>query len=442
MALLAQQVEGVVALLSKNSDVSSEDVETKATLTRSRGYLPWFAQDSVNQFASSAWTFFVPLLIVALSGSPWVAGALLGMGTLIATVVGIFGGALVDRMNRRTALLLYSGLQSVTWAVTALLALLGVLNLLILAIAIITVSIVSGLFRGASNALLRSIVAPRLLPKAFANNQARDSVIELGSAPAIGFLFGLAPVLAFACVTVSNFVGVLTSAAIPKRSGEVVSSGLTFVQDLWAGFRWLYHHRPLVVSTVIVSLGNFALTAVFTTVQLFYFEAGESATTIGFVYTGAAVGMFVGSLLASSLITRIPVGRVLIVALLVVTAATLSLVTLPHSVGLSIIPMTLIGFILPFVNSGIGGWVYSQIPQGLQGRVGGVSRLLFGFATALAPAAAGLALAVASFDVAVLVGALAFLLALLLALASPTIRRIGTPTNWVVQTERGTPEGD
>lgn len=402
-------------------------------LRRNRSYLMWFSQDLLAQLVFAMSSFFIPLVTFSLSSDPLLSGTLLTVATVIATIAALPGGVLVDRVNRRTSLLIQNGGIGLLWAVAAILAVSGQLTLPIFAAIVWLTALFEGVFSAAPNALLRAVVAPAQLPAAIANNQGRDAVVDLGAAPVAGLILALGNAVLLGVTAVVSLLSSIFTLLIDRSAGEVTRSDSTpWFKDLIFGFVWLGRHPTLIVSSAIVAAANFALTGIIVTLQLGLSSDGVSPLEIGLLLAAASIGMLVGAALASVSARRLPLGAIMIGALIVILGTVLIMAALPVGIGSYLAPMAVIGLILPFVNSGLVGWVYSQIPHELQGRVNSAGGLLIGGFGALAPVAVGFAVAHFSIPHALLVCAASVVLALVLAVATTKIRRIGTPESWVV----------
>lgn len=404
----------------------------KAGLWSVRPYRHWLTQDFTSELSTSMLIFTIPLIALPVVGSELAAGGMLSLMLIVSTVVGLPGGTLVDRINRRTALWVRSAAMVVV--VSALAAALYGIESSAIAIAVgcVCLGVVTGLFKSASNILLREIVPRSLFPRAVANNQARDAALELSAAPFAGFLLAVGSFVPFLFIALSHAIAFIATLRIPASLGEVKRSGESFVRDLGFGFRYLWRNPHLILSSLIVALANFALTGVIVTLQLFLGTEGVDPAVIGLLLTATSLGMILGAILAAKTVNRMRVGVILPAALLVVTVAFASMTVLPTTVVALAAPMAVIGFVVPFSNTGLMSWLYMIVPAEFQGRVHSVGGLLSSIAVAVAPLTAGALLTLGSVQLSIALLTLSIVLAIIVALASSTIRRIGRPGDWAV----------
>ncbi|MCW1060868.1 hypothetical protein OJ593_10170, partial [Streptococcus anginosus] len=99
-----------------------------ATIWASREYRAWFAGDLLQDLGAGIAMFAVPLVCLAVTGSPVHAGTVgffQGAGTLLGILP---GGVLADRHNRRALRLVSSGLGVLAQVALVVLLLTGTAN--------------------------------------------------------------------------------------------------------------------------------------------------------------------------------------------------------------------------------------------------------------------------------------------------------------------------
>ncbi|XQN46498.1 MFS transporter, partial [Glutamicibacter creatinolyticus] len=69
-------------------------------------YRHWWAADTSALMAGSVYQFVIPLLLLAVTGSPAQAGLLAALGMAARVGLTLWGGSLADRMNRATLIVL------------------------------------------------------------------------------------------------------------------------------------------------------------------------------------------------------------------------------------------------------------------------------------------------------------------------------------------------
>lgn len=184
--------------------------------------------------------------------------------------------------------------------------------------------------------------------------------------------------------------------------------------------------RPIGLVTAVLNLG---LNAALTTVIYSYGAAGVSPGRLGLVTLALGLGMLVGSLIAGTLVDRLPTGAVAAGGLAWLVATVAALPWLP-GFWPTLVVLGLGTVAAPAVNAGILGYLLHVTPREVLGRVSSAVELLSAGAVPLAPVVAGLGLAVLGLRPTLLVCAGLCVVALALVVASPAVRRLPRPAQW------------
>lgn len=359
-------------------------------LMRNRGFrLLWIGQ-VLSDTGTEAALIAYPLLILALTHSPALAGLVGTASLVVQLILGLPGGAISDRLDRRLAMIICDTGRA---AVVALLAALVLVHRatwpVVLAVAVID-GAANVLFDPSANAALPAIVADEQLEQAWAATEARTYAAGLAGPALGGFLFGLGRAVPF----VGDAASYLVSAAAVSRirgkfraepSGGRKALGREVIDGLH-----LVWHNPLLRAVVIQApLINFAFNGVIFTITLALRRHGTAPGIIGLAQAGIAVGGLLGAVIAPRLQGRLPLRRLVIVMTTVGTvmfgAAALlvpsTLVALPVAVTL---------LLAPAANAALFAAMLRATPEDMRGRVNStVIQAATGLA-ALAPLASGL----------------------------------------------------
>lgn len=357
---------------------------------RNRGFrLLWIGQ-VLSDTGTEAALIAYPLLILALTHSPALAGLVGTASLVVQLILGLPGGAISDRLDRRLAMIICDTGRA---AVVALLAALVLVHRatwpVVLAVAVID-GAANVLFDPSANAALPAIVADEQLEQAWAATEARTYAAGLAGPALGGFLFGLGRAVPF----VGDAASYLVSAAAVSRirgkfraepSGGRKALGREVIDGLH-----LVWHNPLLRAVVIQApLINFAFNGVIFTITLALRRHGTAPGIIGLAQAGIAVGGLLGAVIAPRLQGRLPLRRLVIVMTTVGTvmfgAAALlvpsTLVALPVAVTL---------LLAPAANAALFAAMLRATPEDMRGRVNStVIQAATGLA-ALAPLASGL----------------------------------------------------
>jgi predicted MFS family arabinose efflux permease len=344
-------------------------VPDPAPLRRNRDFqLLWIGQ-AASALGSRVSTIAYPLLVLALTGSPADAGIVGFAATIPYLLIQLPAGVLVDRIDRRTAmigcdagrLLLLAGLAA---AVAA-----GRAPLVLIAAVALAEGCLTVVFNLAELSAIQLLVPPGQLEPALAQNEARVRGAGLLGQPLGGALFGLGRAVPFAADAASYGVSLLTLAAIRRRLvAEEVGERRHPWTEMVEGLRWLWRQPFLRSTTLIVAASNGLFQAVTLAVIVVATAHGASPAVVGLILAGWGVGGLAGAAAAAWLGTRLPAAAVVIGANWV-WAGLLPVVALapqPVAIGAAGAGMALVG---PAWNVVLGSLEMRVTPPALLGRV-------------------------------------------------------------------------
>ncbi|MEE8869734.1 MAG: MFS transporter [Acidipropionibacterium acidipropionici] len=406
-------------------------------LTRNRDYLAWLAADTSWQFGSAVHGFAMTLICYAVTGSYAQAGAIATVSTIVSMVVMVPGGVLVDRWDRRRSLMISCALRMVVYAAAATAWWAGVLTAPLLYAVGVASGVVTGLFSGASDAALRSVVGTADLPRAVASNQGRDGAVSLAAPPLSGLLMGASYALPFLTASIGSLLQILCTrrirADLRPRHDRPSPGQDTWHQEMLAGFRTILGSpllRRILPALILVNAG---LNALYTGVTLILTGRGVPAWRIGLIDSVMAVGMLIGAVLAQRLISRVPTGR-LVVTIFIACTAVLVPVALTQSVPVVLACFGVLGLLVPAVNGAMGGYLQAIIPDELQGRALAAMHLVQMTLPGLMPAAAGVALQHLGAGPTMAATLILFPAAAILMATHRELRALPTPDRWEIGT--------
>lgn len=359
-------------------------------LRRNSGFRMLWIGQVLSDTGTEAALIAYPLLILALTGSATIAGAV-GTARLAAQLVfGLPGGALADRYDRRLTMIACDTIRA---------AALGLLTGLLLAHlvtwpVVLAVSIVdsagNALFEPSVNAALTSIVADEQLERAYAATEARTYSASLAGPAIGGFLFGLGRAVPFLGDALSYLV---SAGAVSRIRGQFRRSGNAECHALWResadAIRLVGRNQLLRAVVIQAPLVNFAFNGVLITITLALRQHGTAPGVIGLAQAGIAVGGLLGAVAAPMLQGWLSLRRIVIV--LTVTCTMLfAMAALVLPSPLVAIPVAVTLLVAPAGNAALFAAMLRATPNNMRGRVSStVTQAAMGLA-ALAPLTAGL----------------------------------------------------
>ncbi|MGO3151729.1 MAG: MFS transporter [Galactobacter sp.] len=433
-------------------------LEQPARLWASTGYRRWLTADTASQFGGAITGFVMPLISLSVTGDPAQAGLISACGVLARICATLPGGSAADR-HERPRLMAVGGLVQLALCVVLLgLILAGFMGLWTLLVLNVFLGLAGGYFAPASDAALKDVVPAALIGRAQSANQGRDAVVSLAAAPLGGVLLGFGMWIAAAGMAVTRVATIFAARALGAVSGRsdqartrapesdetsrmgrrtsaqpdehpIATSTPAVGRGYGETLRWLWHRPDLRAGIIMAVLVNLGWSITTTTVIYALQMSGSDPAAIGVVSAAMGVGMLVGALLATPLVTRFATGRLTLAALLLTCLCAAALPGLNTPAGIvPVIAVAVLG--VPALNAGILGYIMTVTPAHRMGKVSAVVNFGAMLAMPAAPVVAGFGLAGPGRFTTLAFGAALCLLSLLVAVGSTALRRIPNEARW------------
>lgn len=411
------------------------------SLWRNREFnLLWTGQ-ALSELGDAVALLAMPLLVLTLTGSP-VAAGLVGTAAGAARLLCRLPiGVVVDRVNRRRAMIVSDVIRLGAFAGVAGTILLDRVTLPIIVALAVVDAICGSLFGTAEHAALRSIVPVAQLPVAMAHNEARSYGTSLAGPPLGGFLFGLAhflPFLGNAISYLASLIGVLLiRKPLQSRVGREEGEG-GYAAAIGEGLRFVLTNSFLRAVVIISAPLNFALTGVTFAIVVTLQRNGTEPAVIGVAGTLVAGGGLLGAFAAPFFQRRLGLAAL---GRLICWAATLMLgiSALLTSSVVAAIPVAFVVFLGPACNAALFGQQAAITPDRLQGRVLSVMFLVSNSAATLAPVLVGMMVSAWSGSVAIAVCAGAVGISALIATLGSGLTTVPAPVEDAVKEDHEQP---
>lgn len=336
-----------------------------------------------------------PLVAFVLTGSAAAAG-IVGVANAVArTVTGVFAGALADRLNQTTVMVVCDVVRLgsnlllwwiASWRVTA--------SVVPLCTLIVVEGVFSTVFFPCEVVVVRRIVAVERLPARLARSESVTWTAALVGPLAGGALFAVDPGWPFLGNAVSYAVsaGCVLSLYVRRsghtRPGAEHRRGVVTGGELFAGLRFLISDRFLRPTAIQIALHNVALGALSILVLVGAQQRGVPGVAIGSLVSAQAVGAIVGSLSAMRILGRIGAGRVVLLTGWIWVVLVPVIITVHHWQVAAVLLACLWVF-APIQRTVTGSYRGQRVPPALLGRVSSASQLLTGSLAALGPGLGG-----------------------------------------------------
>lgn len=392
-------------------------------LRGNRDFQLLWAGQAISVVGSRASAVAYPLLVLALTGSPALAGLVGFLATLPYILFQLPAGAIVDRVDRRRLMILCDAGRLLALGSIPLAGLLGLLSVAQLAAAAFVEGTLFVFFRLGEVTAIRNLVEVAERPAALAQNEARVRAASLLGPAVGGLLFGLGRTVPFLADALSYLASLVSLLLIRGRFAEErPPAGTRMLTEIREGVAWLWRQRYVRNVNLAASATNALFQVVNLVVIVAFQRRGAPPAVIGLVLAGFGLGGVLGSLAGGRIARRFPANAIVIGALWIWT---------PFSalVAFAAAPLLVAGLLacLSFVGAAwniAGNLVYLRlVPDRLIGRVSGVGALTAFGALPLGQLLAGLLIQAWGPRTAELVAAGLMLLVAVLFTAAPSVRR-------------------
>ncbi|MGB0101948.1 MAG: MFS transporter [Nocardioides sp.] len=401
------------------------------SLARNHDFTALWVGQTISEIGSRMSMFVFPLVTYALTGSALLAAASEALHLLGLAGALLPAGVLADRVDRRRIMRFASGAGVLLYASLAAAGIAGTLTIPHLMVVALLTGVGAGLFMPAEISSIRTVVPADELPTALSQNQARQHVAGLVSAPLGGLLFSITRWLPFAADTVSFAASWLLLGRIRADLSPAPYDGPRRrpTRDLAEGVRFVWSRPFFRVLTVWSALTNLAVNALFFVAVLRLIEGGFDPLQIGLVEAAAGLAGIVGAVLAPWLIERTRTGWLTIaiawsfLPLVVPMALWNQPAVVAAALGLGLL-------LNPAGNAGIGSYRVAVTPPELLGRVQSTSQFVAMCAMPFAPVLAGVLLTTVGGGAAILALGLVTAAVACIPTFSRSVRAVPRPADW------------
>jgi MFS family permease len=287
-------------------------------LFRNRDFSLLLSGQLVSAIGDQAHFMALPLVVLALTGSPSQAGFVLGLGTLSYLAFGLVAGVLVDRWDRKATMigceigrtLLTGGVAVALW--------LDVLTMPQLYATAVLTGVLTTCFQVANTAALPNVVAPHQLSAALGCTQSATSAVGIFGASLAGALYAVGRIVPFAVNAVSFAVSAASLRLMRARfqaDRQAARTRTRLTTEIRAGLAWLWHQPVIRFLTLVSAADKVRYGAGYLLIIALARQTGASPLWIGIVFSGAAAGAMAGALVSTAATRRFPLGHIAVVML-------------------------------------------------------------------------------------------------------------------------------
>jgi len=236
--------------------------------------------------------------ILQKTNSPSIMGFFMAVSVLPGLILGPFSGALIDRWNRKTIIIVADIIRGIVVVVVAWFSSIGALELWHVFSTAVAISLSASFFSPAVQVVIPNIVDKKDLSRANALNQ-----VVGGFSTVIGPILGAAFVsfFGFTWVFLINGLSYLVSAFfegfmdIPYNPGK---SSNNLGEDIISGFRFLGERKNILIIIIIIGVVHLFVGSLLVALPFLAKElSGEGIRNLGNLEMMMGVGMILASIL-------------------------------------------------------------------------------------------------------------------------------------------------
>jgi len=347
-----------------------------------RRRLPLFAllgANAVSMTGNMAALVAIPWFVLATTGSASKTGITAFAGLVPVVLSGVFGGAFVDRLGyRRASVLADIASAAAVAAIPLLHSTVGI------AFWQLVVLVFLGGLLDAPGVTARSALIPDVADsagwsyeRASGANAAIERSSRLAGAPLAGVLIAIVGPTNVLWVDAATFVvsAVVVAAGVPRRAtvdAGTEDQATSYVTRLRAGYAFLRRDRTLFVLIAVVNLTNLLDSISMVALPVYAKEVYRSALSLGLMLGVTGAGSVVGALVFSAIGHRLPRRRVFAWGFILVAAWYPAAATFP-ALAVLLVAKAVSGIASGPLNPVIDTVFYERVPDGMRGRVFGVT---------------------------------------------------------------------
>jgi predicted MFS family arabinose efflux permease len=346
----------------------------------------------VSTLGDGALLSALPLLAASLTRDPRLISAVTVTGRLPWLTLALFGGVIVDRLDRHRLMLWAQAGQMLLVTLITLVVVLGLSRIWMLCVFAFAIGCGDVLFQGSSQALVPAIVGRDDLDAANGRLVAVEAVSHdfLGP-PAGSVLFALAVAAPFGFDAVSFAISLLLIRRIkPPPRAVTAAPRRAMLAEIGEGLRWLTRARLPRTLTLITAGGNFCEAMALSLLVLFARQVlGVGGVGYGVLLAAMAAGGVVGGIFSAKVVHRLGARTVAIAVEVISPAAWLAIAAFGRNMIVVVAMFTVFSLALSMWNVVSMSTRQRLVPNELLGRVVSASRMLAYGATPLGALAGG-----------------------------------------------------
>lgn len=366
---------GVEQQANTNQGAAQAERKTQHPLRNQAFRLLWIG-NTISWTGDQFYLVALPWLVLSLTGSSIVLGAIEMLAAIPRAALMLVGGAVSDRASPRRILMLTAFLRSLLVGTVAALLFLRVLHLWELYFLALGFGVADAFSYPAGSAFLPSIVEPEQLPAANSVSASTRQITTLAApGPAGLFIRAFGNAWAFLLDAIS-FFGII-AALVSLRDPPIPNSKApqkNMIRSISDGFRYVKADVSLRSLMLVIAVLNFAIAGpVGIGLAVVAKQDFGTASAFGFLMSAFAAGSLAG-MVCAGLVRHHRRGRTLLLAGAVIGLCVAPIGFLGRMTTL-MSDLILLGATAAFLNIQLISWFQQRVERALMGRV--MSVLMF-----------------------------------------------------------------
>ena len=325
-----------------------------------------------------------PLLAVSLTEDPILIGALSALGLLPWLFFAIPIGAIVDRVDRRKALVIGNSLRAVIALFIAFAVSQDFINIWLLLISVFFFGICEVLVDTTSQAVLPQILDKSNYERGNSRLQISEVIVsQFAGAPLSGLLYAVSIALPFFFSTTGFILAGLLILLFPferainvRKEGDAGQAKLGLKGDIKFALNYLYQDKQIFSIVVITTLLGFFYSLSNAIAPLFILkELNVSPALFGVVLAIQGIGALAGSIAAPMVSKYLGRGKALAINVFFASLLVIFIGLSPNAYFFVAVSV-LVGFTISVWNILLMSLYQSIIPPELYGRIHGARRTI------------------------------------------------------------------
>lgn len=418
---------------------------TGASLAKSRVSITYLTSCALSLLGNSVAGVILPLILLATTGDALAAGSLSLICAVPQFVIGLVGGTIVDRLNRRNVSIFSDILSALSVALLPVVDMVWGLSFgWFVALGLLgAVGDIPGMT--ARNALLPEVCRydHRDMQKFMGLAQSMNSLTvivgpalaallmaSIGDSKALWFTSAMSLAAALVTITLPRKIGRIEQDETTDEKSEKTKESLsshplrTLGKSLASGTLVLFRSDALLRASMLLSFGIVMIMGSFQGLVLpVHFSGSESPELLGYVISAISAGMFASSLIYSALARRLSRRAWFVISLLGMAIGIIIIGLLPDF-PLLICGAALMGLAAGPASALMGFFVMDRIPAESRGVAFGTQNSLMLVAAPVAVFFASAVVEVWGKQVGGIVLDVLWILVTVVALFSPTLRHL------------------